>query len=529
MIEKILNRHPELLSTERDVFGHCPIHHSIGWLEGLQLLLGVADEATLDEGVKGDEWKITFLDSAIAYGCKDSIKLLLDAGIAFNMTWCLCVGTDVLSPDISKLVAEAVVARLQQLVEFSERNLPEKVLASLNIPNRSSPDSNARILLNALYTEGVQLPKKFHSPHPRWSHDFWFRHGTLYHVPDIRYNTALAFFEAGLKDVDYMADGITPLMGLGAPMGNHSRFFRMVEFFVEKGGRLDRQIPSKLVQHLTSGTENVNNYQVIHRLSVMAWDGVAYSPNAYILKIAELGRSHIWRGIFNSRFSDRCNCACASGGCRPISLALKSFAFPVEHEDTVDWGSIFNPQNRETMLQLLHKQTYLLDSLDGYQVVEDVIRFLSFSALELTHTCCKYTLSSHFGFSQHFYEPKAYIKLMDPTEVEEIRHEDASLIRRLDSLVNDFMQAFRELELPLGQFLLGHWQETMLAELLVEDEVPEPVRKEWEDIGVVIGDIRPKAPGKAYGAPRSWLERKEEEERAYTRWIEEIREGIGPA
>ena len=75
---------------------------------------------------------------------------------------------------------------------------------------------------------------------------------------------------------------------------------------------------------------------------------------------------------------------------------------------------------------------------------------------------------------------------MDPAEVEEIRSEEAELIEYLNHLVRQFLKHHQDSALPLTEFLLDHWQKTMLAELSAKDEVPEPVREQWKEVGVVL-------------------------------------------
>ena len=162
--------------------------------------------------------------------------------------------------------------------------------------------------------------------------------GGLFHQPGICHDTAIAFFKAGFTNVDVAINNITPSMNLWGPvfwerharltkqdMGFYfSRYFHTVEFFVEKGGCLDNRNPSCLIIQLTPFMANKNSYRVIHRIAAMSWSSVGLLDTAPVDTIAKLGSSHIWRDIFQSHVSGPCVCACATEGCRPISLALKS-------------------------------------------------------------------------------------------------------------------------------------------------------------------------------------------------------------
>ncbi len=144
-----------------------------------------------------------------------------------------------------------------------------------------------------------------------------------------------------------------------------------------------------------------------------------------------------------------------------------------------------NPKHWREAVQLLTSLTYLLDGLDGERLAEDVIRFLSFSALGMTHTCCRPSRRYNSAIFNLYGYCEA-ISVLDPAEVEEIRDEEAGLIERLDCLVNSFMEDFRELGLPLSQFLLEKWQITVLEELEREENITELVREQLEEIGVTM-------------------------------------------
>ncbi|KAH0565490.1 hypothetical protein GP486_001115 [Trichoglossum hirsutum] len=129
----------------------------------------------------------------------------------------------------------------------------------------------------------------------------------------------------------------------------------------------------------------------------------------------------------------------------------------------LDWGKILNPQYWEVAVELLFNLTLFLSGLEGEQLTD-----------------------SSF-FSNSFVHDKV-IRVMDPTDVSEIRDEEAELIETLDCLVDGFMKDFRELGIPLSQFLLGKWQETMLAEFSIRDEMPKSLGEQLEELGVTIYD-----------------------------------------
>jgi len=224
----------------------------------------------------------------------------------------------------------------------------------------------------------------------------------------------------------------------------------------------------------------------------------------------------------------------------PTMLMPYSPWYHLFHEYNLNWGKILNPQHWEVAVELLFKLTFFLDGLEGEQLVEDVIRFLTFSALGLSHTCCRHWISKtilpddEYAYYHIIDATHKIIEIMDPTDVEEIRDEEAELIETLDCLVNGFMENFQELGIPLSQFLLEKWQETMLAELSIRDEIPKPSREQLEELGVTIyvnsssGDENEsdEESNEASDSRSDYWKRKKQEDDAYAEWIAGIRKSI---
>jgi len=505
-VEKVLNRHPQYLKTERNIFRQGPIHLAIGWPDGLRLLLNDADESLLHQDLhfRMFECRSTPLDYAIEFGCVESIKLLANSDVAFTFEWYYFVGTNYLDQDISRVVLDIILERLQQLFEFVKQKLPSEQLALHQVTGLESFSWKIAAFMYCLYEKGIQIPGKFTNER------FWPWSG-IFHQGDIHPGTAMAFVEAGFTDVDYEVEQVTPLMSIQGPccgfwnrLGfsrqfHFSRYYHIVEFFVKRGGELDRWIPSKYISKPLPSCNTTNRYQVIHRIASTAWAGVIFMDSSDVAAIASLGSSHIWRAIFQSDASDPCLCACTSGGCRPISLALKYLVlglgsdngwFHVFHRNDMNLTRILSPRNWKAALELLSNLTLLINGLEREQLVEDVIRFLTFSALGLTHTCCRHRIYQQIPVprpDQTTYYPQV-ILVMDPADVEEIRDEEAELIETLDSWVDGFMKEFWESKLPLSQFILGNWQEKMLVELSARDEIPSASREQLENVGVIIHD-----------------------------------------
>lgn len=110
-------------------------------------------------------------------------------------------------------------------------------------------------------------------------------------------------------------------------------------------------------------------------------------------------------------------------------------------------------------------------------LVEDVIRFETFEALGLKHTCCQ---SQSLRYDENF-APRH-----EPEEIWEIREEACDLIQQLDQLVDDFLRSYEEHGESLSVFLTGHWRSRMAAVLADAQPADSEELGRLRDIGVVI-------------------------------------------
>ena len=129
-------------------------------------------------------------------------------------------------------------------------------------------------------------------------------------------------------------------------------------------------------------------------------------------------------------------------------------------EQVVDWTESNYAKERTSGLPL--------------HAVQGAIRFQTFEALGLTHTCC---LEDH----TNPFRPRC-----DPSEVAEIHEEERWLLQELEKIVSKFVQAYEQQEGSLALFLRGYWRSEMVR-VLTEYETPKAEQiDELRRIGVVI-------------------------------------------
>lgn len=108
-----------------------------------------------------------------------------------------------------------------------------------------------------------------------------------------------------------------------------------------------------------------------------------------------------------------------------------------------------------------------------------IIRFLTFEALLLRHTCCiEIGDGSWPSFDQSC--------IMDPEEMQNIQNEDQHRYKQLNQLVGKFNHWFDELKLPIMEFLNGPWHSHMAEVLSTRDSYDEDHILKTRDLGVFL-------------------------------------------
>ncbi len=460
--------------------------------------------------------------------------MLAEAGLAFHRDWIYRIGTTALGSTINEIILNLFLRRLRQLHEFGLRSLPSDVVSSLQIKDFEVFDSKAKALFEYLSRNDIQPPLKF-LVHPKGlieEYCLWPQFGGIFHQRNIFPDTARAFFEAGFQNVDYEVEQLTPLMCTnfnsfyGDPQLSSSLFFKLAEFFIEKGAQPDKEIPSCYINGFILTKDGAEKrYRVIHRIASLCWREMLEYHFSILVTLVELQSTTIWRELLGASNSDPCTCACSIDGCRPINLALKSSVEgyngmkSMTRQTELGDGKLFDSREWNLTVDFLAELGLLLGNLEGERLAEDVVRWLCFSALGLTHTCCRH-FESFYPVSEHC--STWMMSLMEVDEIDEIHEEEALLIKRLDHLVENFLKEFDGLALSLPVFLQEHWQKRMLAELLEKDEISEVVRQELDETGIVLLEDEEEASGDDSDGDDEGQNSEDE----YDEWIQSIAKSL---
>ncbi|EWG51003.1 hypothetical protein FVEG_10118 [Fusarium verticillioides 7600] len=152
---------------------------------------------------------------------------------------------------------------------------------------------------------------------------------------------------------------------------------------------------------------------------------------------------------------DNCRCWCAplSRGCTPLTTALKSYVKEVDEPSSPILCDLFHTAIRDT-------------ESSGWHVrgrCKEVIRFLTFEALEMTHTCCEFTVIDRPDISREEFHvlmncaPERWQKIRS----DQREQENAALLEILMEEFIAYMIQMQPNPRSLEIFVNGYWRRRM--------------------------------------------------------------------
>ncbi len=180
--------------------------------------------------------------------------------------------------------------------------------------------------------------------------------------------------------------------------------------------------------------------------------------------------------IWSDPVRDSCHCACSSSGCLAFTHTIKEVIKDVRKQQTlVARERLEGPELVvETMVSNhIYKVAAILNvkySPELAWLCSDMCRFHAFEKLKLRHTCC-------VGYNM------LIVELADEEDREEIRIEQEEQAERLEELVKEFDDRYKEMGLPFVKFFEEYCRPRMDEVLQEQGEVDEEALRR---IGVVL-------------------------------------------
>ncbi|OTA58359.1 hypothetical protein K449DRAFT_467338 [Hypoxylon sp. EC38] len=414
------------------------------WPEGLRRLLDTDAKSLIDsEGTRTSHSPV-FL--AAVYGCARSVDILMKAGCEWDMgiIWRQVFPYFNLRNKILFVVASNIAERRWKLLELAEQEL--------GIPQHPRPsyvpDDMAAELCEALDIAGISIPPLLRVPRS---------YATIYHNSGHLITDFPMLFEMGFRDYkSYNCMGLTPIMVWRGDFSfrDPTEEMQLLSVFPRlcKEGLLDQKPEDPLGLGIN-----------VH---ATGWHYIATflkCPYSKDLTQQYLKSPLIWkiiRPLSQVPIRDNCTCWCIPDGkgCSPLTSMWKSDIRPF----LFTCLSHSRESGNEFIRHIYFHDNYMLEAGgdDLFALQLEFVRFLTFEALDMEHTCCASKPVGNEGG-----ELRAIVNCK-PEKAEKIRSdsEEQKNAHLLGALMEEFAARIRAMEKSpkaLECFIWGYWRRRM--------------------------------------------------------------------
>jgi hypothetical protein len=479
--ERIIDAEPSLC-FEKNAFDMTPIHLAANWPDGLKKLLnrsgGLQRVAVSSVGFPTplicsssqnssfcrEGGNPTFCSNCACFECTEII-LRYDCSLRVED---LRKAMYLASHRTKLKLFEHLKNRRIRLQYFALEKLSPEDCKLLGLSPGQIPDARANEIVRKLQQKGWKIPEPLQigtekAPRPTMEPSYW---GSVYHLIDCT-ATADMLLALGFKDFDSMdTKGRTPLSTASS--------VEYALWLIDHGANVVSplgNIGSKLNQTAVHTFAHQFGYYLSGSWGGRgSWGKLAGEARAARKRLVDL--------TCNMDAPDNCRCACSPQGCTPFTGILKS---------ALEAGYAYSPISRRARLTKLQKdfnrttQALPLDVFGLPKIPLASLRFLTFEALGVRHTCCycdcELRQSSPFG--------NAY----DDEDLQELREEDSSLVEILEELMQEFETRYYTSDENLLQFVERYWTH---REEVLEDmdgcKLSDEQKRKLEEIGVNLYD-----------------------------------------
>ncbi|KAL4798418.1 hypothetical protein BDV19DRAFT_386306 [Aspergillus venezuelensis] len=407
----------------------------VGWIPGMKLL-----ESSLprDSGVT---WSSFF--NACWEQDYNSALLLLEYTTTVPNEF-LMVAAVRKMPEVVVQTISALVKQRQELQDLAIRYLPRDVLRALALPEAGLLDTGALPVFHALVKCGIELDP---SACPAEK--------SIYTLI-LRTEIADMLFEAGFTDLSQRGIyGNTPLSDLSASRADPfcGAYALMTKWMIGKGACLDQP----------SVGESPTIFDITERLgSVITEQRLETRGRLDTCEIAWPEANSLLPTLLCHDTRDECVCACSKFGCSPLSRLIRSYC---------DYHYSHSPDDfphLDIIAEII--EDLQLPQSDEYQLLTETLRYATFEALGMSHTC----------HGTDFYRTKCTAKV-----IAEIRDEDSTSILLLDALMVEFTKKYDKGAPRMSEFIKRYWSPRM-DEIVAEGDIDPEDATRIREIGVII-------------------------------------------
>jgi len=414
-----------------------------------------------------DKWGSSAFDHAATASNAESMMLLLNAG-------CLAIDESAvfsgLNPPSAALAVQALKARRQVLCTLARLHLlPHQFV----VPTDRILDEGAGELMQSLRLAGITIPQFLISlkyPGPAWN-VFLCSPGSVYHNEFLTVSIADLLWKEGFRDIDAMdVGGVTPLIK-HSTSGN----FSLADWLISKGAKFQIGCSSRCALAESSCSATISHY-IASGLPHPCLRDYPFEFDGFDNRLSRelrmnLESAQCLTSALENLSRDECKCACSASGCTPLIISLKILTRNNRFERVMLWS-------RHILLDFVQQRPL------------EIIRFATFDALELTHTCCTRRYPYRWPHCWQFHP------LCEDDDIEEIQAEEGFIISKFMFVLNELERLYEQFRIPLADFFHAYWKDIMLQALSQSETLDEEELAALRKMGVKLVDDVDKKSGK---------------------------------
>ncbi|KAJ6129056.1 hypothetical protein N7512_001836 [Penicillium capsulatum] len=381
------------------------------------------------------------LIAACEANCEESVKILVSDGRCHIGSEELEMASYHHNLVITDLIFQALVDRRKRLQTLAVTSLPKGVVGQLRIGPNTLLNLQAYEAYTLLEASSVDLGGLLE----RYSWSVFDCIGTNLDLADQLWN-------AGFRDVDAVNGNDTCLTRLwrSTPPCSLDIFLRKAHWLISKGADINHQVSSSPSLHVLGNAVG----RIIH-----------YNSENVALEMRSLSETskQLMLQIFLDNTQDGCCCACSLDGCSSLTTFLDGLFPTLSHGKmkelvqalAITLKVLADPPSSESQKQLIN------------QLGPSILRFLTFRALDITHTCM------HDG------------RKIEAEEIQEIHDEEKHSILRLEDLLAILLQQSKIAE-SFPEFLTDTWWMHVNAILTSSETYSQEDLSRILEMGVVL-------------------------------------------
>ncbi|KAK2759261.1 hypothetical protein CKAH01_16677 [Colletotrichum kahawae] len=502
-ISQILNNNPSSVS-DINCFGHNSVHIAVivGNLKVLQMIMLHADTLALNA-----QNYTTFTDNYYAgrfpieyavepqlhstchvvaetecNGCQ-ILDALLQAECALYETFFVAAFSKWLvkkNHGTSECAMKKIIVRLkerrQRLQEYARKYLAPTRATELGLYGSDLLDAASEQVQTALQERSILVPislrvydaeneivenRSSRSIHCYFSDDTPASYAWKLGFRDLGVDSAYGFHEL-LSTI---------LFGTEHDQWQRNKVISHAYWLIEKGVEV-----GKLVPCLFPGQSNFTGWTAAHLWSyyLCQYPAISYEEKEYYLRVCD----EFAHATMSTAILDDCQCACSYNGCSPLMIMLRART----RRDY--WGEAPSQtleDYKHDILWFCHFWAKVFESRpwsDSSQpklLLSTILRYFTFTALDIRHTCCQLGLGL-----------RAVLQQWGDAEIKEVMEEQEENICLLEDLLEDFEQEY--ISIPdLEEFFYDYWGPKMEMEIekLNARKLDEDDLRAAEEVGVV--------------------------------------------